>query len=83
MNSRIVPLSLVALLMIAAGPRTAPAQPSDSAAPRAFEINGDVPDTHDPPIEKNAVAKNGDTWHLFAAATGNLQPLKIFRSHKP
>ncbi len=65
MNTRIVSLLLGALLMIAGAALPVPAQQSDSLAPQAFEVRGDVAGTHDP-----SIAKDGDTWYLFATATG-------------
>lgn len=64
-NTRIIPLVLCALLISALGAEPAFAQPADGASPHAFQVDGDVAGTHDP-----SIIKDGDTWYLFATATG-------------
>jgi arabinan endo-1,5-alpha-L-arabinosidase len=68
MNTRIIPLTLSALLLVIFGAHATPAQPSDSPLPHDFQLDGDVAGTHDP-----SIIKDGDTWYLFATATGKNQ----------
>jgi arabinan endo-1,5-alpha-L-arabinosidase len=65
MNTRILTLALSALLLIIFGDHATSAQTSDSSLPHAFQLDGDVAGTHDP-----SIIKDGDTWYLFATATG-------------
>jgi arabinan endo-1,5-alpha-L-arabinosidase len=46
-------------------PKPTFAQETVSVAPHAFQVDGDVAGTHDP-----SIIKEGDTWYLFATATG-------------
>jgi arabinan endo-1,5-alpha-L-arabinosidase len=64
MNTRIAPLVLSALLTMVFGVQAISAQQSDSV-PHALPVDGDVAGTHDP-----SIAKDGDTWYVFATATG-------------
>jgi arabinan endo-1,5-alpha-L-arabinosidase len=65
MNTRIAPLILGAFLTMILGAKTASTQPPDSAAPHVYQVDGDVAGTHDP-----SIIKDGETWYLFATATG-------------
>jgi arabinan endo-1,5-alpha-L-arabinosidase len=65
MNTPILPLVLGSLLTITFGAKTLPAQQADSRSAHAFQLDGDVAGTHDP-----SIAKDGDTWYVFATATG-------------
>jgi arabinan endo-1,5-alpha-L-arabinosidase len=64
MNTRIVPLVFGALLTIVFGVQAISAQQSDFV-PHALSVDGDVAGTHDP-----SITNDGDTWYLFATATG-------------
>jgi arabinan endo-1,5-alpha-L-arabinosidase len=65
MNTRLLTLLLVTLLTGISGLKTGSAQAPDSAVPHWFQVDGDVAGTHDP-----SIIKDGNTWYLFATATG-------------
>jgi arabinan endo-1,5-alpha-L-arabinosidase len=64
MNRRIASLILGTLFTVVSAAKPVPPQ-SDSPAPQVLQVDGDVAGTHDP-----SIAKAGDTWYVFATATG-------------
>jgi arabinan endo-1,5-alpha-L-arabinosidase len=65
MNTRIALLILGSVLTVIPAAQSLSAQQSIAAPPQALVLDGDIAGTHDP-----SIAKDGDTWYVFATATG-------------